>query len=140
MLILPPSLYLLYPGSSLFLLSLSSLSLPSFSTTCSPSPSLLPFLPPSLPFLPFLPLSSLPPTHPQAVSGPSPPHKDAAVGSVDLLLRWVTLRFFDTNTTVNLKCLDFLHALFQMLIRDEEYRMTDYEANAFIPYLVQKVL
>ena len=58
---------------------------------------------------------------------------------MDLLLRWVTLRFFETNTTVNLKCLEFLQAAFKMLTQDGNYRMTDYEANAFLPYLVTKV-
>ena len=67
------------------------------------------------------------------------PLKDAAIGCTDLLLRWITLRFFDTNTTVNLKCLEFLNALFKMLINDGDYRMSDYEANAFLPYLVNKV-
>ena len=65
-------------------------------------------------------------------------HKEAVVGCLDLLLRWVTLRFFDTNTTVNLKCLEFLHALFETLV-ERGYRMSDYEAGAFLPYLVQKV-
>lgn len=74
----------------------------------------------------------------QGVSGDAS-LKDAAIGCTDLLLRWVTLRFFDTNTTVNLKCLEFLNALFRMLVSDGEYRMTDYEANAFLPYLVNKV-
>ena len=59
---------------------------------------------------------------------------------MDLLLRWVTLHFFETNTTVNLKCLEFLQAAFKMLTRDGNYRMTDYEANTFLPYLVTKVL
>jgi len=63
----------------------------------------------------------------------------AIVGSTDLLLRWVSLRFFDTNTSVNLKCLDFLKALFQLLIAQDSYRMTDYEANGFLPFLVNKV-
>ena len=65
--------------------------------------------------------------------------KEAAIGTVDLLLRWVTLRFFDTNTSVNLKCLEFLKTLFQLLVSEETYRMSDYEANAFLPYLVNKV-
>ena len=63
----------------------------------------------------------------------------AIVGTTDLLLRWVSLRFFDTNTSVNLKCLEFLKVLFQLLIAQENYRMTDYEANGFLPYLVNKV-
>ena len=78
-------------------------------------------------------------THTQAVSGPAPPHREAAIACLDLLLRWITLRFFDTNTTVNMKCLEFLHIFFQMLIGEESFRMSDYEAQAFIPYLVQKV-
>ena len=71
------------------------------------------------------------------MAGEAPPLKEAIIGCMDLLLRWVTLRFFDTNTTVNLKCLDFLKALFQLLVKDD-YRMSDYEANAFLPYLVNK--
>ena len=51
---------------------------------------------------------------------------------------WVTLRFFDTNTTVNLKCLELLHALFEGLV-ESGYRMSDYEGSSFLPYLVQKV-
>ena len=74
----------------------------------------------------------------QCVSGDSP-HKEAVISCLDLLLRWVTLRFFDTNTTVNLKCLEFLAATFQMLVQHDNYRMSDYEAGAFLPYLVQKV-
>ncbi|XP_064399412.1 cytoskeleton-associated protein 5-like isoform X3 [Halichondria panicea] len=74
----------------------------------------------------------------KCVSGAAP-HKEAATGCSDLLLRWITLRFFDTNTTVNMKCLEFLSALFKMLLTVDEYRMSDYEANAFLPYLVNKV-
>lgn len=74
----------------------------------------------------------------QCVSG-SAPLTEAAVGCTDLLLRWITLRFFDTNTTVNLKCLEFLSALFKLLLTVDNYRMTDYEANAFLPYLINKV-
>ena len=74
----------------------------------------------------------------QCVSGDAP-HKDAAIGCIDLLLRWVTLRFFETNTTVNLKCLEFLRALFKMLVDDGNFRMSDYEANGFLPHLVTKV-
>ena len=63
---------------------------------------------------------------------------DAAMGCSDLLLHWVTLRFSETNTTVNLKCLEFVQALFHMLIQ-QTFRMSDYEAGAFLPYLILKV-
>ena len=74
----------------------------------------------------------------QSVSGDTP-YREAAVGCLDLLLRWITLRFFETNTSINLKCLELLHALFKMLLQVDSFRMSDYEANAFLPYLVQKV-
>jgi cytoskeleton-associated protein 5 len=65
------------------------------------------------------------------------PFKAEALNSVDLLLKWITLRFCDTNTTVNLKCLELLSALFGLLIT-ERYRMSDYEAASFLPFLVIK--
>ena len=60
------------------------------------------------------------------------------MANIDLILRWTTLRFFDTNTSVTLKCLEYLQSLFANLLV-AEYRMSDYEAYAFIPYLVLKV-
>ena len=73
----------------------------------------------------------------QCISNPQ--YLEPTVGCCDLLLRWVTLKFFDTNTTVNIKCLELLHVLFQTLT-SVEYRMNDYEAGAFLPYLVIKVI
>ena len=60
------------------------------------------------------------------------------MANFDIILRWTTLRFFDTNTSVTLKCLEFLQSLFANLVA-ADYRMSDYEAYAFIPYLVLKV-
>ena len=60
------------------------------------------------------------------------------MANFDIILRWTTLRFFDTNTSVMLKCLEFLQSLFANLVT-ADYRMSDYEAYAFIPYLVLKV-
>ncbi len=67
-----------------------------------------------------------------------PSNTPVSISCCDLLLRWVTLKFFDTNTTVNMKCLDFLHILFKQLL-NSDYCMTDYESGAFLPYLVIKV-
>ncbi|XP_071956177.1 cytoskeleton-associated protein 5-A-like isoform X2 [Antedon mediterranea] len=64
--------------------------------------------------------------------------KEASIGALDIILKWVTLRFFDTNTTVNIKALEFLQVLFNMLA-DEDYSMHDYEAYAFLPYLILKI-
>jgi cytoskeleton-associated protein 5 len=63
---------------------------------------------------------------------------DAAISCSDLILRWVTLKFFDTNTTVNMKCLEFLQG-FVKVLTNCSYRMSDYESSSFLPYLVIKV-
>ncbi|KAK9509392.1 hypothetical protein O3M35_006719 [Rhynocoris fuscipes] len=58
--------------------------------------------------------------------------------NLDLILRWMTLRFFDTNPSVLLKGLDYLNRAFGLLITCG-YQMLDYEAHSFIPYLILKV-
>ncbi|KAK9517304.1 hypothetical protein VZT92_025187 [Zoarces viviparus] len=63
---------------------------------------------------------------------------DATISCLDLILKWFTLRFFDTNTTVLMKVLEYLKLVFAMLNR-EDYHLTEYEANSFIPYLILKV-
>ncbi|KAI5639807.1 hypothetical protein NE865_07707 [Phthorimaea operculella] len=60
------------------------------------------------------------------------------MSNLDLVLKWITLRFFDTNPSVILKGLEYLHVVFQYLI-ENDYTMPEYEANCFIPYLVTKV-
>jgi len=50
----------------------------------------------------------------------------------------MTLRFFDTNPSVLLKGLEYLQAVFAMLI-EEDYNMFENEASSFIPYLILKV-
>ena len=68
----------------------------------------------------------------------NPSNTPISISCCDLLLRWVTLKFFETNTTVNMKCLEFLHILFKQLLSCD-YCMTDYECGAFLPYLIIKV-
>ncbi|KAM6973183.1 cytoskeleton-associated protein 5 [Aplochiton taeniatus] len=63
---------------------------------------------------------------------------EATIGCLDLILKWFTLRFFDTNTTVLMKVLEYLKLLFAMLCR-ENFHLTEYEASSFIPYLILKV-
>ncbi|KAI2648457.1 Cytoskeleton-associated protein 5 [Labeo rohita] len=63
---------------------------------------------------------------------------EAVIGCLDLILKWFTLRFFDTNTSVLMKALEFLKLLFTMLSR-KNYQLSDYEASSFIPYLILKV-
>lgn len=63
---------------------------------------------------------------------------DAQQANLDLILRWMTLRFFDTNPSVLLKGLEYLQSLFSILI-DNHYNMFDNEASSFLPYLILKV-
>ena len=58
--------------------------------------------------------------------------------NLDLILKWTTLRFFDTNPSVLIRILDYLACVFEVL-RKENYNMPDVEASAFIPYLVVKL-
>ncbi|XP_053923572.1 cytoskeleton-associated protein 5 isoform X2 [Cuculus canorus] len=64
--------------------------------------------------------------------------KDGVISCLDLILKWLTLRFFDTNTSVLMKALEYLKVLFHMLSQ-EEYHLTENEASSFIPYLILKV-
>ncbi|XP_059928012.1 cytoskeleton-associated protein 5-like isoform X2 [Gadus macrocephalus] len=60
------------------------------------------------------------------------------VSCLDLVLKWFTLRFFDTNTSVLMKALEFLKLLFPLLSL-QDYRLSELEATAFIPYLILKM-
>nr|A2AGT5.1 RecName: Full=Cytoskeleton-associated protein 5 [Mus musculus] len=64
--------------------------------------------------------------------------KDGVISCLDLILKWLTLRFFDTNTSVLMKALEYLKLLFTLL-SEEEYHLTENEASSFIPYLILKV-
>uniref|UniRef100_A0A8C6W2A6 Cytoskeleton-associated protein 5 n=1 Tax=Nannospalax galili TaxID=1026970 RepID=A0A8C6W2A6_NANGA len=64
--------------------------------------------------------------------------KEGIIGCLDLILKWLTLRFFDTNTSVLMKALEYLKLLFTLL-SEEEYHLTENEASSFIPYLILKV-
>ncbi|XP_070973111.1 cytoskeleton-associated protein 5-A-like isoform X4 [Oncorhynchus clarkii lewisi] len=63
---------------------------------------------------------------------------EGTVSCLDLILKWFTLRFFETNSTVLMKVLEYLKQLFPTLSR-ENYHLNEYEASSFIPYLILKV-
>uniref|UniRef100_UPI00398EDFBA cytoskeleton-associated protein 5 isoform X2 n=1 Tax=Pristiophorus japonicus TaxID=55135 RepID=UPI00398EDFBA len=63
---------------------------------------------------------------------------EGTIACLDLILKWLTLRFFDTNTTVLMKVLEYLKLTFTVLSK-EDYHLTDNEASSFIPYLINKV-
>lgn len=67
-----------------------------------------------------------------------PNNPAATVANLDLILKWMTLRFFDTNPSVILKGLEYLHTVFDSLI-EENYSMFEQEALSFVPYLILKI-
>lgn len=62
---------------------------------------------------------------------------ECIVANIDLILKWIALRFFDTNPSVIMKALELLLLIFGIL-EATNYSMTDMEANSFFPYLVSK--
>lgn len=62
---------------------------------------------------------------------------EATIANADLILKWAALRFFDTNPSVILKCLEFLVSLF-VAYKDSDQKLTELEAVSFFPYLVLK--
>ena len=60
------------------------------------------------------------------------------VANLDLLLKYLTLRFFDTNTSVFIKALELTEAIVSFM-DNCNYRLSEYEANIFLPFLISKV-
>lgn len=60
------------------------------------------------------------------------------ISNLDLVLKWLSLRFYDTNPSVLLKGLDYLNLVFQLLV-DSSYVLADNEGSAFIPHLLTKI-
>ncbi|XP_054291046.1 protein mini spindles-like isoform X1 [Macrosteles quadrilineatus] len=63
---------------------------------------------------------------------------EAQRANLDLILKWLTIRFFDTNPSVILRGLEYLQLLFVNLYNDG-YSMIDNEVSSFVPYLLIKI-
>lgn len=61
----------------------------------------------------------------------------ACIANLDLILKWLTIRFFDTNPSVIMKAMDYLQQVFQC-VTDDGYHLQDHEANSFMPFLITK--
>lgn len=59
------------------------------------------------------------------------------LASLDLVLKWCTLRIVDNNVQALAKLLDFLVYLFEML-KGMSYQLDDVEASILLPYLLQE--
>lgn len=66
------------------------------------------------------------------------PNSKPLICNLDLILKWISLRFYDTNPSVLLKGLDYLNVVMQMLISNE-YDLTETEGSSFLPHLLIKL-
>lgn len=67
-----------------------------------------------------------------------PNNHKALICNLDLILKWISLRFYDTNPSVLLKGLEYLNLVFSMLLQ-KEYYLAENESSSFIPHLLIKV-
>ncbi|CAH8448402.1 unnamed protein product [Schistosoma bovis] len=63
---------------------------------------------------------------------------EATVINVDIILRWIVLRFFETNPVVLGRCMDYLTKLF-VFMSESGANLSEHEGGSFLPYLVMKV-
>lgn len=66
-----------------------------------------------------------------------PNNTKALISNLDLILKWISLRLYDTNPSVLLKGLDYLNLVFPVLL-DNEYSLAENEGSCFIPHLLTK--
>ncbi|RWS28250.1 cytoskeleton-associated protein 5-like protein [Leptotrombidium deliense] len=64
-------------------------------------------------------------------------NQEAIICNSDLILKWCALRFFDTNPSVIIKAFEYIISLFGAY-KTSGQQLPDYEAQSFIPYLIQK--
>uniref|UniRef100_A0A1A9W8C3 TOG domain-containing protein n=1 Tax=Glossina brevipalpis TaxID=37001 RepID=A0A1A9W8C3_9MUSC len=67
-----------------------------------------------------------------------PYNPKALISNLDLILKWLSLRFYDTNPSVLIKGLEYLHQVFVTLLK-HEYILADNEGSSFIPHLLLKL-
>lgn len=64
--------------------------------------------------------------------------KQRVLANSDLVLKYITIRLFDSNTSSLFKVLDVLDHMF-VIIDQSSAQLLEYEASAFLPYFLQKV-
>lgn len=67
-----------------------------------------------------------------------PSNARALICNLDLVLKWVSLRFYDTNPSVLLKGLEYLNVVFERLA-EQQYDLAEAEGSCFIPHLLIKI-
>ncbi|XP_075144910.1 msps cytoskeleton-associated protein 5 isoform X3 [Haematobia irritans] len=67
-----------------------------------------------------------------------PQNPKALICNLDLILKWLSLRFYDTNPSVLIKGLEYLQQVFVTLV-DHDYVLAENEGSSFIPHLLLKL-
>lgn len=67
-----------------------------------------------------------------------PKNDKGLICNLDLIMKWLSLRFYDTNPSVLLKGLDYLNLVFGMLI-EKQYVLAENEGSSFAPHLLTKI-
>lgn len=67
-----------------------------------------------------------------------PKNDRGLICNLDLIMKWLSLRFYDTNPSVLLKGLDYLNLVFQLLI-EKQYVLAENEGSSFVPHLLTKI-
>lgn len=67
-----------------------------------------------------------------------PNNEKPLIANLDLVLKWLSLRFYDTNPSVLLKGLEYLKRVFTMLC-DNKYTLSEIEGSALVPHLILKI-
>lgn len=65
-------------------------------------------------------------------------NEKALVCNLDLVLKWLSLRFYDTNPSVLLKSLDYIYVIFVMLANSNQ-ALSEHEGSIFLPHLLLKI-
>ncbi|GAB5588997.1 hypothetical protein Unana1_03897 [Umbelopsis nana] len=64
--------------------------------------------------------------------------KQRYIANADLVFKYLIIRFFDTNTSMLIKCLDLTEHMVAVM-EEEGYHLSEYEAISFLPFLINKV-
>lgn len=64
--------------------------------------------------------------------------QEELIQSLDVLLKWLSLRMFDSNTSTLIKSIEFADRVFELL-EYHQYQLSDYESYLFLPYFVDKM-
>lgn len=67
-----------------------------------------------------------------------PGNEKAVIANLDLVLKWLSLRFYDTNPSVLIKGLEYLKRVFTVLC-ENNYTLSEIEGSALVPHLILKI-